>query len=877
MKGFLSILFILFVWQSAAGQTLLKGSIMNNNGEPISRTNVLVYPKGKNILVAFDISDEQGFFEIKVHIPADSLKVEVTSLQYRNETKLIANTTQRLDFNLVPEAKELKGVTVKARPITQRGDTLSYLVSTFSKKEDHSIEDVLKRMPGIEVDEGGRILYQGVAIKKFYVEELDLMDGRYAVISKNLPENSVSTVEVFENHQPVKILEERVGSNQASLNLKLKKKVTTTGTVKAGAGVSPFLRNINATPMIFTKNFQVLTSYQTNNTGRDAARQLESYTLEEILRNAERPHDNPQMLHIRTAGPPDIKENRYLDNDIHLGNINGLQRLNRDYQIRANFYYIHDTRQQVSNLQRKIFTPSDTLEFTEDLNNHSQKEFLHGEITLSKNVKNNYLKNELKIQSRWDKRRGIALQSGEPIQQKLNTPYESVSNELRSIKPVGEHLVEFTSYLSYDKSPHTLEVKPGPFEHVLTEGENYERIQQNIEQERFFAHHTAGFSLGWKSFTFSPRIGFTYNRNNLKSKLFPVQQNTEINLSSDLQNKLEKEKMKAFTEAEIEYKKQKFRLKATIPLSWQRVTVNKKIIHEKDQINMLALTPKLIADYKFKNFWRIRGIWNYNKRVENAQDLYNGYILTSYVNLRRNNIPLSKSSRTNLSLYLAYRNPITSFFNKVTGIYSVSDQNFIYDNEINPDGTTILRAFQVPNKSYTQSLNAYSSKYFSDARTTVSVRASMMQRKGKSLLNNELFNTTTRLIHLNPTIDYNVATWMNMEYELDGMFLKTTVDKNSTSNITLWKHFFHVFAFPSNNHELSLTAEYYRLYNKNNLFTDLKYQYNIPDKEIDVSLTWSNIFNNKNYISYSANDFTVWETTYLMRPSEIFLAVKFGF
>lgn len=877
MKGFLSIWLLLLFCQNVFGQTELKGTVMKNSGEPVTRINVLVYPQGKNALVAFGISDEKGFFEIKVNVPADSLKVEVTSLQYGNETKIIANTSQRLEFKLSPEAKEIEGVTVKARPITKRGDTLSYLVSKFSKNEDRSIEDVLRRMPGIEVEEGGRILYQGVAIKDFYVEELDLMDGRYAVISKNLPDNSVSTVEVFENHQPVKILEERVSSNQASLNLKLKKKVTTTGTVKAGAGASPFLRDVNVTPMTFTKNFQVLTSYQTNNTGKDVARQLKTYTLEEILRNAERPADNPQKLNIRSASPPDIKEARYLDNDIHLANINGLQRLSRDYQLRANFYYIHDIQQQQSALQRKIFTPSDTLEFREDLNNSIYKEFLHGEISLSKNVKNNYLKNKLKIQSRSDRRKGVAQQGGETIQQKLHNPYESVSNELRSINPVGEHLVEFTSYLSYDKSPHNLKVKPGPFEKVITNGENYDKVQQNLTLERFFAHHTAGFSLGWKRFTFSPRIGFSYNINNLTSELFPVQQNEEMNASSDLRNKLENEEMKAFTEAEIEYQRQKLTLKATIPLSWQRVTLNKKILHEKDQMNILVLTPKLIADYEFKNFWRIRGVWNYNKKVENAQDVYNGYILTSYVNLRKNNTPLSKSSRTNLSLYLAYRNPITSFFNKLTGIYAISDHNFVYDNKIHTDGTTILRALQIPNKSYTHSLNAYSSKYFSEAKTTVSVRATMMQRKGKSLLNNELFNTTTRMTHLKPSIDYKLTTWMNTEYELNGMFIETLVDKNSTSSIELWKHFFHLFAFPSDYHELSLTTEYYRLQNKNNLFMDVEYRYTIPDKEIDISLRWSNIFNNEQYISYSANDFTIWESTYLLRPSEIFLAVKFGF
>ena len=96
MKGFLSIWLLLLFCQNVFGQTELKGTVMKNSGEPVTRINVLVYPQGKNALVAFGISDEKGFFEIKVNVPADSLKVEVTSLQYGNETKIIANTSQKL-------------------------------------------------------------------------------------------------------------------------------------------------------------------------------------------------------------------------------------------------------------------------------------------------------------------------------------------------------------------------------------------------------------------------------------------------------------------------------------------------------------------------------------------------------------------------------------------------------------------------------------------------------------------------------------------------------------------------------------------------------------------------------------------------------------
>ena len=93
-------------------------------------------------------------------------------------------------------------------------------------------------MPGIEVETGGQILYQGMPINKFYVEGLDLMESRYTLVSKNLPKGSVTTVEILENHQPMRMLQDKVVSQQAALNLKIKKGVSTTGTASLAAGLS---------------------------------------------------------------------------------------------------------------------------------------------------------------------------------------------------------------------------------------------------------------------------------------------------------------------------------------------------------------------------------------------------------------------------------------------------------------------------------------------------------------------------------------------------------------------------------------------------------------------------------------------------------------
>jgi hypothetical protein len=81
------------------------------------------------------------------------------------------------------------------------------MVNSFSKEQDRSIGDVLKRMPGIEVLPDGKILYQGKAINKYYIEGLDLLEGKYNLANDNLPYQEVSQVQILENHQPIKTLD----------------------------------------------------------------------------------------------------------------------------------------------------------------------------------------------------------------------------------------------------------------------------------------------------------------------------------------------------------------------------------------------------------------------------------------------------------------------------------------------------------------------------------------------------------------------------------------------------------------------------------------------------------------------------------------------
>lgn len=871
-----SIFFILF-WQNLSAQIKLQGLVKDSDGEALPGVNFMVYLPNSSVMIAYAVSDGEGNFQTNINVTSDSLDIVISSIQCRKKNLRIDNSSQSLHIELEYDVKQLDAYTVMAKPIERHGDTISYLVSAFAGKEDRAIEDVLRRMPGIEVEPDGKILYQGLPLQKFYVEGLDLMNGRYTAVSKNLPHGTVGTVEILENHQPLRILEDKVFSQQASLNLKLKRDITATATAKAGSGFSPFLWEANITPMIFTKKFQVVTSYQTNNTGSDLLQQLNIMTLDELLQNADRPNENPNILNIQTANVPGIDQKRYLDNNTHLFNFNGLLRLNRDFELRSNLYYVNNNQKQEAVLHRNLYTPSDTLSFTENMNNRRHDNYLIGEFTLSRNVKKNYLSNELKIQSRWDKQFGIVYTGSEDISQSLKNPLKSISNELRSVNPVGKKLIEFQSFILYDHSPHSLEVNPGQFDAVLNQDEPYNKLLQQIDLTRFFADHSASFGFAWKRLTFTPRIGIAFRKQMLESDIFVSYQEEERETGTDFANKLESQHANAYFQTEVEYRKQRLTINAKLPISWQEVYLKDLLSDKGQELQRFLFNPRLVINYKFSNFWKVRGSWSYVNRLGDIDGIHYAYILKNYRNMSKNAVVLSETSHNNFSSRLEYKNPITSFFSSFSYLYSISQNNLIYNTHIQADGTSILQSFQIPNPSYSHSLNARTSKYFSAAKTSVNFQANYNNRRGKSMINAVLFNSTTQLYTFMPSLNMHITSWMNSEYELDATHINTQIENERRSNISLVKHKFNLFAFPTKNQLFSLSTEYYNLQGKNNFFADFLYRYTISKRKIDIEFRWNNIFDTKSYTSYQSSAFSVYESTYSLRPSQVFLSIKFSF
>lgn len=236
---------------------------------------------------------------------------------------------------------QIREVVVKVPPIRAKSDTLVYNVSSFAKDGDRHLEDVLKKLPGVKVSSDGAVSVQGKAINKFYIEGLDLMGSSYNQATRNMPIEAVKSVEVIENHQPVKMLEGRQLSDRAALNIKLdnKHKARLFGEIQAGAGINPDRWDNNIFLTQIMGDSQLLISGKMNNTGTDI-----STDTKEHIDMTDIDAYEPQMLKALSTEMVEesLPQERYLLNKSYSAGLNWLKKLTDNSTFRCNIVYYGD-------------------------------------------------------------------------------------------------------------------------------------------------------------------------------------------------------------------------------------------------------------------------------------------------------------------------------------------------------------------------------------------------------------------------------------------------------------------------------------------------------------------------------------------------------
>ena len=159
---------------SASAQNLIKGSVIQASDKSLIIGSNIMIKDANGKIVAYGVSDTDGSFSIKLSSTSGKLSINASMMGYKSYSAPLVPDGKPIVIIMEEGTFQLQEVVAKADRIRENGDTVTYYVNSFAQKQDKTIGDVLKHMPGIDVAKNGKIQYQGIDINKFYIEGNDL-------------------------------------------------------------------------------------------------------------------------------------------------------------------------------------------------------------------------------------------------------------------------------------------------------------------------------------------------------------------------------------------------------------------------------------------------------------------------------------------------------------------------------------------------------------------------------------------------------------------------------------------------------------------------------------------------------------------------------
>lgn len=239
-----NILFILslFVGLTVSAQHKITGVVYNEDKEALVSAMVVLLDKDST-MVTYALSDENGGYAMS-DVASGSYILQATYVSYAdNNTAVEVSGDATMDITMKASVAMLKEVKITAEhiPMGVRGDTVTYNATAFKTRPNAVVEDLLRKLPGIQVDKNGTIKAYGKEVKNVYVEGKEFFGDDPKMATRNLSAESIDKVEVYD-----KLSEEEAftgitsGKENKAINLKLKEgyKNRGFGTVEADAGTS---------------------------------------------------------------------------------------------------------------------------------------------------------------------------------------------------------------------------------------------------------------------------------------------------------------------------------------------------------------------------------------------------------------------------------------------------------------------------------------------------------------------------------------------------------------------------------------------------------------------------------------------------------------
>ncbi len=495
------LLFLLLLNSIIYSQVRFEGVISDSDGNTIMGANVIAVEKETKILDGFGISSDTGFFRVSLKKNTDyQIKISFIGFQ---QIELDLNLSEDFDKNFVLEeqAETLDEVElIYEMPVTISGDTIIYNADSFNTGTEKKLGDVLKNLPGIEVNEDGTIEVEGKEVTKITVEGKDFFDGDSKLATQNLPANAVGKIQVLRNFSEAGQLR-NVTNNEdnVAINISLKtgKDKFWFGELLGGLGNDDAYL---AAPKVFyyAKDLSMSFLGNSNNIGEPALSRRDLFRFGGGFNNLNAQSGTSINISSDGAGITNLQNNRAKSADANLAAYNFTHSPNDRWEL-SGFAILSKTKNILEEKVDRVYSASNAVQKTSDYIVQDNEQQLY-KFTTAYNP-NDRLQTEYNILiksssdientelSSSSSRAGASNSDNEDINVFKTQKPSSINQELKAYYTLSEdHIFSFEAqHLSQDEDPFYQAIKTiQPFRTIISLDTN----QSNFNINQFRDTHT---------------------------------------------------------------------------------------------------------------------------------------------------------------------------------------------------------------------------------------------------------------------------------------------------------------------------------------------------------------------------------------------------
>lgn len=886
MKNKFIIFFFIIVPSIIFSQNKISGFIFDINNQPIISASIILKDNTGKI-ITYTYTDELGKYELKTEklgqfvLIASSMGFEQKSIDLTFGNK---KETKTIDFILNPKVTELKEIILETkRPITIKNDTIVFNADSFKQGNEQVVEDLLKKIPGLNIDADGTIKVGNQEIEKVMIDGDDFFEKGYKIVTKNMPVNPIDKVELYQNYSNNKHLKGIENSNKVALNLTLKEyaKRVWFGNIQAGYGlVSENRYEVRGNLMNFGKKNKYYFLTNLNNIGEDATGDINHLIRPYRFDEPASLGDDQSVNTLLSLGfdTPNLKQKRTNLNNAEMLSLNSIFTISDKVKLKTLGFLNTDEVDFFRNSLQQFSVGNTTFTNTENFIGRKTQLTGFGKIDLTYDIsKTKTFEYTGKFNKTNEKNRSDLFFNNDLLNERLNANNQLFDQKVVYTNKFKESKVFLLSsrYIN-EKTPQNYSVNQFIFNDLFTENAN--NTKQFSENKMQFAGIEAHLLDKKKNGDLLEiKIGNQLRIDDLNTRFELLENDNNLSFPNGYQNNLTYTINDLYLSAKYRFKLKNFTL--LTQADSHQLFNQLENFNVKSNQNPFFIMPKIGLDWKINEKNKILTSYSYNTTNAGVLDVYSGFLQSGFRSFSKGLEEFNQLNASSAILNYTYGSWGDKFFANTFILYS-KNNDFFSTNSIIAQNFSQSEKIIIKNREFL-SISSSIDRYFKPIKSNLKIDLGATKTNFKNIVNNS---------NLREVKNFNADYGFELRSGFRGFFnyhigskwnyneVQTTIKNSFTDNMS----FLDLSFIFSDKFNIQVQSERYffgNLDKDNNkyYFLDLEARYVVKENKLTLFLSGNNLFNTETFRNYSISDINISQTEYRLMPRYVLLKMEYRF